>query len=377
MSTDLHESLQRQVRKIFGSLDACPVTLLPLLEAVSQSYAEADRDRVRVERSLDLMSTELNERNKQLRSELEDKQSAQDELQRTTGKQQTLIKKLEDTHHQLLQSEKMASIGQLAAGVAHEINNPIGFVSSNLGTLRDYVGALIAIVATYESLEGGLPPEARARVAALKREHDYGFLCDDVKSLLAESAEGIKRVKQIAQDLKDFSHVDEQAWQWADLHKGLNSTLNIVQNELKYVADVDKRYADIPEIECHASQLNQVFLNLLVNAGHAIKDKRGRITIRTGRDGDDHVFVEISDDGHGIAAEHLMRIFDPFFTTKPVGKGTGLGLSLSYGIVRDHNGRIEVASQVGKGSTFRVVLPIRRAVEAVETVEAPAAQKMD
>jgi signal transduction histidine kinase len=362
MSTELHKLLERQVRGAFGSLEACPPAFAPLLAAVSQAYAEADRDRIMIERSLELMSTELTERNAQLRGELQDKQRAEDELNRTTGEQQALIKRLEDAHNQLLQSEKMASIGQLAAGVAHEINNPIGFVSSNLGALRDYVSALIAIVAAYESQETALPPEARMRIADLKREHDYEFLCDDVNSLLAESADGIKRVKQIAQDLKDFSHVDEQAWQWADLHKGLNSTLNIVQNEIKYVADVDKSYGEIPEVECHASQLNQVFMNMLVNAGHAIKDKRGQIVIRTGREGDDQVYVEIGDDGDGIAPEHLTRIFDPFFTTKPVGKGTGLGLSLSYGIVRDHNGRIEVKSEVGQGTTFRIVLPIRRAV---------------
>jgi signal transduction histidine kinase len=165
-------------------------------------------------------------------------------------------------------------------------------------------------------------------------------------------------VKNIVQDLKDFSHVDEAEWQWSDLHHGLDSTLNIVWNELKYKAEVVKEYGAPPEIECIPSQLNQVFMNLLVNAAHAIEN-RGTITIRTGHDGDG-AWVEITDDGKGIAPEHLERIFDPFFTTKPVGKGTGLGLSLSYGIVKKHKGRIEVDSRPGMGARFRVWLPVRQ-----------------
>ncbi|MEW5944004.1 MAG: ATP-binding protein, partial [Pseudomonadota bacterium] len=179
-------------------------------------------------------------------------------------------------------------------------------------------------------------------------------------ALMSESKEGISRVKQIVQNLKDFSHVGaEDEWQWADLHKGLDSTLNIVWNELKYKAEVVKEYGNLPEVECLPSQLNQVFMNLLVNAGHAIEE-RGVITIRTGVEGE-QVWVEIADTGKGIAPEHLSKIFDPFFTTKPVGKGTGLGLSLSYSIVQKHQGRIEVHSEVGKGAAFRVWLPQRRA----------------
>jgi two-component system NtrC family sensor kinase len=366
-----HKLLERQLRRVFGT-EALPAALAPLLAAVSQAYEDADSDRRTIERSLELMSKELTERNSQLRGQLADKQRTEDELQAKTVEQRTLIGRLEEAHNQLLQSEKMASIGQLAAGVAHEINNPIGFVSCNLGALRGYVDSLIAIVDAIAALEPMLSAEARARLVAVKHEHEYEYLCDDVKALLAESADGVKRVKQIAQDLKDFSHVDEQAWQWADLHRGLSSTLNIVQNEIKYVADVERDFGEIPEVECHASQLNQVFMNMLVNAGHAIKGKRGRISMRTGYADAGHVFVEISDDGGGIAPEHLTRIFDPFFTTKPVGQGTGLGLSLSYGIVRDHNGRIEVKSELGQGTTFRIVLPIRRQVEVVPALAAEA-----
>jgi len=167
----------------------------------------------------------------------------------------------------------------------------------------------------------------------------------------------LQRVTRIVQDLKDFSHVDESERMWANLEQGLESTLNVVWNEIKYKAEVIREYAGIPEIECLPSQINQVFMNLLVNAGQAIEEQ-GHITLRTGQD-EDNVWVEVADDGQGIQPEHLERIFEPFFTTKPVGKGTGLGLSLSYGIVRKHGGHIEVESPAGKGTCFRVVLPKR------------------
>ena len=269
--------------------------------------------------------------------------------------------RLEETQNQLLQSEKMSSIGQLAAGVAHEINNPIGYVYSNLGTLEKYVKDAFGMIDLYEQAEGAIGDAAvRARLKAARDQLDIEFLKEDLRALMNESKDGITRVKQIVQNLKDFSHVDaSDEWHFADLHKGLDSTLNIVHNEIKYKANIVREYGDIPEVECLASQLNQVFMNLLVNAAHAIEE-RGTITLRTGRQGDE-AWVEISDTGKGIAPEHIKKIFDPFFTTKPVGKGTGLGLSLSYGIVQKHHGRIEVQSEVGKGTAFRVWLPVRQA----------------
>jgi len=355
-----HKLLQRQLRRAFGDASALPAGLEPLLEAVDQAYEDADAERTMIERSLEMMSRELNERHEQLRAELQERQQARDELQRKTEEQQALIKRLEEAHHQLLQSEKMASIGQLAAGVAHEINNPIGYVSSNLRTLRGYVESLLALVDAYEQQESALAPAAVARLLQLKQQHDYAYLREDVLGLLDESNDGAQRVRQIVQDLKDFSHVGEQDWQWASLHKGLDSTLNIVANEIKYIAEVTRCYGEMPDIECLASQLNQVFMNLLVNAAHALAQGGGQITITTGCEGDTHVFVEVRDNGCGIPAENLTRIFDPFFTTKAIGKGTGLGLSLSYGIVRKHGGRIDVASEPGTGTRFRVVLPVRQ-----------------
>ena len=287
---------------------------------------------------------------------------AEEALRREKEEQKVLIEKLAKTHSQLLQSEKMASIGQLAAGVAHEINNPIGYVNSNLGSLGQYVEKLIGITEAYERAESALgasPPLEEVRM--LKQEVDWEYLKQDIRELIGESAEGITRVRQIVQDLKDFSHVDQAEWQFADLHKGLDSTLNIVQNEIKYNTEVVKEYGVIPPVECMASQVNQVFMNMLVNASHAIGEgKRGKVTIRTGAE-NGMVWVEFADTGEGIAPENLKRIFDPFFTTKPVGKGTGLGLSLSFGIVEKHGGRIGVQSEPGKGATFRVWLPAERA----------------
>ncbi|MEK6708205.1 MAG: ATP-binding protein [Pseudomonadota bacterium] len=269
-------------------------------------------------------------------------------------------KRLEETQNQLLQSERMASIGQLAAGVAHEINNPIGYVYSNLGTLERYVQDVFRMIEDYESAEGAITDDGvRARLQAAREKLDIVFLKEDLRALMDESREGITRVKDIVQDLKDFSHVDAaHEWYAADLHKGLDSTLNIVHNEIKYKAEVVKEYGDIVAVECLPSQINQVFMNLLVNAAQAI-EKRGAITVRTGKQ-DAEVWVEITDTGKGIVAADLKRIFDPFYTTKPIGHGTGLGLSLSYSIIQKHHGRIEVQSEPGKGSVFRVWLPVQQ-----------------
>lgn len=280
------------------------------------------------------------------------------ELADNLTQQRALNRQLEAAHRQLLQSEKMASIGQLAAGVAHELNNPIGFVNSNLGTLDSYLGDLFLILDAYAAAEAafGVDCPSLERAQGLKRDKDYDFLRSDIRQLLGESREGLARVARIVKDLKDFARAGEVTMQWADLRAGLESTLNIVWNELKYKCEVVKHYAELPPVWCEPSQLNQVFMNLLINAGQAIAEK-GVITLATGRQGD-AVFVAIGDTGCGIDADNLKRIFDPFFTTKPVGQGTGLGLSLTYGIVQKHGGRIDVDSTPGRGTTFTLWLPI-------------------
>lgn len=275
----------------------------------------------------------------------------EDALQRTR-------KKLAGTHEQLLQAEKMASIGQLAAGVAHEINNPIGYVHSNLGTLQEYTGALLGLLDAYaEAMADADPVRHREALAATRRQLDIDFITGDLPPLLKESREGIERVTRIVRDLKDFSHVERNApMRPADLQQGLESTLNIVWNDLKYRARVEKHYSPMPLVECHRSEINQVLMNLLINAGQAI-DGQGTIVLATGS-GDGEAWISITDSGSGMPQEVIERIFDPFYTTKPVGHGTGLGLAICYGIIAKHYGRIEVSSTLGVGSTFRVVLPV-------------------
>ncbi|MFW9078279.1 ATP-binding protein [Pseudomonas sp. P2757] len=263
---------------------------------------------------------------------------------------------------QLVQSEKLASLGQLAAGVAHEINNPIGFISSNLGSLDGYFQQLLSMLDAYQTAGQTLAAEPAAQLQQLREQLDLRFLLEDIPVLIRESKEGIGRVSQIVKDLKDFSRVDtQQQWQSANLQQGIESTLNIVASELKYKADLVKEYQNLPDIECLPSQINQVVMNLLVNAAQAMGPERGVITLRTGLQGQ-NVWIEVADNGSGIAPETLQKIFDPFFTTKPVGQGTGLGLSLSYGIVKKHGGDISVRSELGAGTTFRVLLPVRQSV---------------
>lgn len=287
------------------------------------------------------------------------------ELAQTNEELQKANRDLAETHLQLLQAEKLASIGQLAAGVAHEINNPIGFVKSNLFTLDTYVRDLLRLLETYQQAEPALAgmPALRQAISDLKREIDFDYLRQDLGSLIAESKDGLERVKLIVQDLKDFSRAGgDDEWQATDLNRCLDSTLNIAASEIKRKADVVKAYGELPLVECLPSQLNQVFLNLMVNAAHAI-DGHGTITLSSGRS-EGWVWIAIADTGSGISPETMKHIFDPFFTTKPVGQGTGLGLSVSYSIVSRHSGRIEVDSELGRGSTFRVWLPIARAPQA-------------
>jgi len=272
-----------------------------------------------------------------------------------------VVHDLDKAQEQLIQSEKMASIGQLAAGVAHEINNPVGFIGSNINSLKIYCEELLCLLEEYETVDEYLKNNTRQwkTIEKVKKEIDLDYLKQDVVKLIAESTDGVKRVKDIVQDLKDFSHVDEAEWQLIDVHAGLDSTLNIVHNEIKYKAEVIKQYGELPEVECIGSQLNQVFMNLLVNAAHAI-DEHGTITIETGLTDSDWIWISISDTGKGIAKSKIKNIFDPFYTTKPVGQGTGLGLSLSYGIIEKHSGRIDVESVEGVGTTFAIWLPVKQ-----------------
>jgi len=313
--------------------------------------------RIKTHLALRTMQKQLAAQNLQLQQEIDERQRAEQSLRDTVEQLQASHRRLEELHQQLLQAEKMASIGQLAAGVAHEINNPIAFVYSNLAMLKQYVDGLLELVSVYERAEGALGGEAALldEIRRTKERLDLAFVRDDLENLVAESLDGVQRVRRIVQYLRDFSHAGETERQVVNLHRGIDSALGVAAAEITNKAQVIKEYGHVPDIECMAAQLNQVFLNLLMNAAEAI-ERDGVITIRTGSD-DKWVWVEVEDNGRGIRQEDQGRIFEPFFTTKPVGQGTGLGLALSYGVVNQHGGTIEVSSTPGKGSVFRVRLP--------------------
>ena len=279
------------------------------------------------------------------------------------------LARLKEIQAQMIQSEKMASIGQLAAGVAHEINNPTGFIGSNLNTLLEYQRDIGKLIKQYRQLLTDLKDivtreegwaaisEQLEGIVALQAETDIDFILDDVPDLIGESQDGTERLKRIVADLKDFAHPGKDKLESADINRCLESTLNVVWNELKYKATVTKEYGDLPlVVECYPHQLNQVFMNLLVNAAQAIENK-GEIKIVT-QALDGQVEIRISDTGSGIPKENLSKIFDAFFTTKEVGKGTGLGLNVAYKIIQKHKGTIDVESEVGKGTTFTIRLQI-------------------
>ena len=294
-------------------------------------------------------------------AEIAKRKEAEQQLTYAYEQLQHANEKLKTNQVHLVQSEKMASLGQMAAGVAHEINNPVGFVTSNLGTLAEYTGVFKRLIEDYETLTDQVTPDQNTaevlhRIAEMRQEEDLDFIREDIDALLTESLNGMNRVKEIVQGLKSFAHIDEAEMQIADINKGIEATLRVVWNELKYKCKVNTKLKPLPKIRCYPGQLNQVFMNLLVNAAHAMEDQ-GEITIETEAT-ESKIIIRISDNGVGIPEEHLSKLFNPFFTTKPVGEGTGLGLSISYGIIRKHGGSIEVASKVGRGTTFTIYLPI-------------------
>lgn len=259
----------------------------------------------------------------------------------------------------ILHQDKMAGIGQLAAGVAHDINNPIGFVFNNLKSLETYSNRLVSYIEKQaEALQTCASNELLQELEETHKMLKLDFILGDFNTLIEESIEGTTRVSNIVKNLHTFSRSDDPECKDTDIIECLESTINIARNELKYKADVNRDYAEIPKVYCFPQQLNQVFMNLLINAAQSI-EKRGMITVKVWST-DDDVFIAISDTGSGIPAEHLSRIFEPFYTTKEVGKGTGLGLSITYDIIKKHRGDISVDSEIGKGTTFTIRLPLKR-----------------
>ncbi len=280
------------------------------------------------------------------------------------------VEELQGAQAQLVHQEKMASLGQLVAGIAHEINNPLNFVQGNLHFLRDHAEALVGAVEDYEKVVGEKAPAASPDMARIREQYDLDYVASDLASVLAACDEGVERTTTLVQDLRVFSHLDRGERSDADLHEALDSTLTLLRSRLRGL-EVVKHYGEIPRVECLASQINQVFMNLLANAADAVGET-GTITIRTARLGEDRVRIEVEDDGPGIEPEHLDRIFEPFFTTKEVGRGTGLGLAISYGVVSRHSGGIRVRTEPGCGTCFEVDLPVAftPAPDAVATDEA-------
>lgn len=265
----------------------------------------------------------------------------------------------------LQQSERLASIGQLAAGVAHEINNPLSFVRSNVDTLGGYLNTLIHLVEHYTAIEASCTETAAlSALQAEKKDADLDYLREDAPVLLKESRNGLERVRKIVADLRDFSREGDTNWSEADIHACLESAINLIAGSLPKTVEIKRRYAVLPALRCKPLHLNQVFLALLTNASQAVGEQPGTITVSSGQNDRGEIWVEVADSGCGIADEHLPHIFEPFFTTRPVGKGTGMGLATCFGIVADHGGRIEVQSTPGAGSSFRVILPENPAPQA-------------
>jgi two-component system, NtrC family, sensor kinase len=336
---EYHKLLKRQLSKYIGD-DEIPEKFKPLFEAVNSAYIEYERDKTLLERSLDISSREYKEN----------------------------LQKIEKLQTQIINQEKMAGIGQLSAGIAHEINNPLGFVKSNIYTLKGYKDKIKMLLELYFSIEEKLKDsdevsykEKFSEVVEYKKKNKIKFIFDDIDDIILESKDGINRMENIIKSLLGFARkASSSEFNEYDINSNIKSTITIAYNEIKYYAMVEENLESVPTIKALEGEINQVLLNLLVNAAHAIKSKgiQGIIKIHTYYD-EGYVKCEISDNGIGISEEHINNIFNPFFTTKPVGIGTGLGLSISHDIiVNKHSGSIEVKSNEGEGTTFIISLPL-------------------
>lgn len=258
---------------------------------------------------------------------------------------------IRETQSKLVQSAKMAGLGQMVAGIAHELNNPIGFIYSNMSHLKDYTNKLLGLIETAEKNPKKLAEE--------KEAVDFDYIKEDIPKLIASCEEGARRTKDIVLGLRNFSRLDEAQLKEADIHEGIDNTLQLLSGELKNRIQIKKKYGHLPKVQCYPSQLNQVFMNILSNGAQAIQGE-GSIEIETYVESVDHIIIKIKDNGMGMSKATMEKIFDPFFTTKAQGSGTGLGLSISYGIIQNHKGELSVASTLKKGTEFTIRLPIRQ-----------------
>lgn len=286
-------------------------------------------------------------------------------VQERTIALETANHKLQETQAMMVHSEKMRSLGELVAGIAHEINNPVNFIHGNIMILQNYAKDLFALIDLYEQNNINIPDDIKTKIENFKKEIDLDFLRDDINDLIKSCIEGTERTKNIVLDLKNFSRMEEMVLTQFDIPKEIDTTLNILNNKYKNRITVIKNYDEnTPKIEAYGGQLNQVFMNILDNAQDAMGES-GTLTINTYKS-EQNVKIEFIDTGSGIPPENIKKIFDPFFTTKAVGKGTGLGMSISYRVINDHHGTIEVESEVGKGTKFTITLPISHEKETME-----------
>jgi two-component system NtrC family sensor kinase len=298
------------------------------------------------------------ERALERRALLRDARLHKQDLERRNAELAHRQAELERLQAQIIHNEKMVSLGQLAAGVAHELNNPAGFIYGNMEVLRECATGLERLLGFYDG--AALPREVSAGAERLKANIDYENTLADLRSIIEDCASGAERIRDVVQNLRTFSRLDEAEFKKVDIHEGLDSTIRLLSRfytsgRITLLRD----YGKLPPVDCYAGQLNQMWMNLLANAAQAVSGG-GEVRVATRLDGDT-VRVSVSDTGEGIAPEHLGKIFDPFFTTKPVGEGTGLGLSITYGIVERHGGTVRVESEPGGGTTFTVTLPVNAA----------------
>lgn len=349
----MHNLLKRQIAKTFQSVENIPDTFRVFIQAVDDEYRESDIDRTMLEHTLELSSQELLQSNGEMRL-------LQNKLQQRNLELENTFTNLQLMQNSLIQSEKMASIGQLTAGIAHEINNPLAFVSSNLNRFDEYFSEVNGLLNNWHQLVPELEGCSSCHdhvqaLSELKESVDLKFIVEDFKVLMKHTLDGVERIKNIVAQLRGFTHLADSNFAEADVNEIIEESILLTWSELKYKATIHKQYETVPKIHCNAGELKQVFVNLLVNACHSLPDK-GDITARTILE-EHFVRIEIVDTGIGIPQDNLQKIFDPFFTTKPVGKGTGLGLWITSTIIEKHNGTISVESIEGKGTTFTLMLP--------------------
>jgi signal transduction histidine kinase len=300
---------------------------------------------------------ELTEQQAKLKDALREKEAIAALAEARAKTVEQAIENLQKTQSQLIQAEKMSGLGQMMAGIAHEVNNPLNFINGNLSHINNYVKDLISLLSLYQKNF----PQASPEIINYMEEIDLEFLLEDLPSLISSVEMGGHRIRDIILSLRNFSRLDEAEQKDVDLHEGIESTLLILNHKLKHNIEVVRDYESLPKILCYPAQLNQVFMNIISNAADELLEtdiRYKQIAIQTSVDDLNSVCIRIQDNGKGIPPEIQDKIFTPFFTTKPIGKGTGLGLSISYQIIEKHHGTIEVISEVGKGTEFTIKIPL-------------------